>query len=109
VRCPAGIKLTDVMYELKRLGIDYGLYAKGTKAPVLSKEFVRIVDRRGRNDELGLLRNFYMKTNPLGLLKMAPLGLKLFKRGRLSFRPSTIKKHSDLAKIMARLESAAGK
>jgi len=109
VRCPAGIKLTDVMYELKRLGIDYGLYPKGARAPILSKEFVRIVDKRGRNDELRLLRNFYMKTNPLGLLKMAPLGLKLLKRGRLAFRPSTIKKHDDLAKIMARLEGTAGK
>jgi len=109
VRCPAGIKLTDVMYELKRLGIDYGLYPKGAKAPILSKEFVKIVDKRGRNDELGLLRNFYMKTNPLGLLKMAPLGLKLLRRGRLAFRPSSIKKHDDLAKIMAKLEGTAAK
>jgi heterodisulfide reductase subunit C len=109
VRCPAGIKFTDVMYELKRLGIDYGLYSKDAKAPVLSREFVKIVDKNGRNDEVSLLSNFYLKTNPLGLVGMAPLGLKLFSRGRLSFRPSKIKGNDDLAKIMKKLESKEGK
>jgi len=109
VRCPAGIKFTDIMYELKRLGIDYGLYNKDAKAPVLSREFVKIVDKNGRNDEVSLLSNFYLKTNPLGLVGMAPLGLKLFARGRLSFRPSKIKGHGDLAKIMEKLESKEGK
>jgi heterodisulfide reductase subunit C len=109
VRCPASIKLTDIMYELKRLGIDYGLYAKGAKAPVLSREFVKIVDKNGKNDELSLLGNFYLKTNPFGLARMAPLGFKLLKRGRLAFRPSKVKAHDDIAKIMKRLESKEGK
>jgi heterodisulfide reductase subunit C len=109
VRCPAGIKLTDIMYELKRLGIDYGLYAKGTKAPVLSREFVKIVDKNGKNDELTLLGYFYLKTNPLGFVRMAPLGLKLLARGRLPLRPSKVKGHKDIIKIMKRLESKEGK
>jgi heterodisulfide reductase subunit C len=109
VRCPGGIKLTDIMYELKRLGIEYGLYAKGAKAPVLSKEFVKIVDKYGKNDELLLLGNFYMKTNPFGLARMAPLGLKLFARGRLPLRPSKVKGHEDITRIMKRLESKEAK
>lgn len=109
VRCPAGIKLTDIMYELKRLGIDYGLYAKDAKAPVLSRGFVKIVDKNGKNDELSLLGNFYMKTNPLGLVRMAPLGFKLFMRGRLALRPSKVKARDDITKIMRRLESKEGK
>jgi len=109
VRCPAGIKLTDVMYELKRLGIEYGLYAKKATAPVLSREFVKMVDKHGRNPELNLLGWFYMKTNPFGLLKMAPLGLKLFKRGRLAFRPSKMKRQYELARITNRLEGKEGK
>lgn len=109
VRCPAGIKLTDVMYELKRLGIEYGLYSKQATAPVLSREFVKMVDKHGRNPELSLLASFYLKTNPFGLLKMAPLGLKLFKRGRLAFRPSRVKKQHELGKITKRLESKEGK
>ena len=106
VRCPSGIKLTDVMYELKRLGIEYGLYAPGAKAPVLSREFVKLVDKYGRNPELSLLSSFYMKTNPLGLLKIAPLGLRLFARGRLSFRPGRVKRQDELVKMMRRLETS---
>ncbi len=109
VRCPSGIKLTDIMYELKRLGIEYGLYAKEAKAPVLSKEFVKLVDKYGRNAELSLLGSYYLKTNPLGLVKMAPLGYKLFKRGRLSLRPSKIKRQNELAAIMKRLENKEGR
>lgn len=109
VRCPSGIKLTDIMYELKRLGIEYGLYAKGTKAPVLSKEFVKLVDKYGRNAELYLLSSYYLRTNPLGFLRMAPLGYKLFKRGRLPFRPSKIKRQNELAAIMKRLENKEGR
>ncbi len=105
VRCPSGIKLTDVMYELKRLGAEYGLYAPGATAPVLSREFVRLVDRYGRNPELSLLSSFYMKTNPLGLVRIAPLGIKLLMRGRLSFRPGRVKKQDELARIMRRLET----
>ena len=37
------------------------------------------------------------------------LGLKLLSRGRLSFRPSKIKGHDDLAKIMKKLASKEGK
>jgi heterodisulfide reductase subunit C len=109
VRCPAGIKFTDVMYELKRLGIDYGLHSKEAKAPVLSREFVKIVDRNGRNGEISLLTNFYLRTNPLGLARMAPLGLKLFSRGRIALRSSKIKGKDDLAKIMRKLESKEAK
>ena len=29
VRCPAGIKITDLMYELKRMAIKYDLVAQG--------------------------------------------------------------------------------
>lgn len=106
VRCPSGIKLTDVMYELKRLGAEYGLYAPGAKAPVLSREFVRLVDRYGRNAEVSLLASFYMRTNPLGLIKMAPLGLRLFARGRLSLRPSRVKRQGELTKMMKGLETS---
>ena len=108
VRCPSGIKLTDVMYELKRLGTEYGLYAPGAKAPVLSKEFVRLVDKYGRNPELSLIGSFYMRTNPLGLIKMAPLGLRLFARGRLSLRPGRVKRQGELVKMMKSLETTEG-
>ena len=33
VRCPAGIKITDLMYELKRLGMKYDLAAEQQQEP----------------------------------------------------------------------------
>jgi heterodisulfide reductase subunit C len=100
VRCPAGIKLTDIMYELKRLGIEYGLYAKGVTAPVLSKTFVKMVDKYGRSPEMELLSRFTLATNPFKVFGMAPLGAKMFFKGRLGIFPKSIKGKKDLAKIL---------
>jgi len=100
VRCPAGIKLTDIMYELKRLGIEYGLYAPGVTAPILSKTFVKMVDKYGRSPEMELLSRFMLATNPLGMVGMAPLGAKMFFKGRLGIFPKSIKAKKDLAKIL---------
>lgn len=100
VRCPAGIKLTDIMYELKRLGIEYGLYAPGVTAPVLSKTFVKMVDKYGRSPEMELLTRFTLATNPFKVFGMAPLGAKMFFKGRLGIFPKSIKGKKDLAKIL---------
>jgi heterodisulfide reductase subunit C len=102
VRCPSGIKLTDIMYELKRLGIEYGLYAKGAKSPTLSKDFLTLVNRYGRNSETEMLARFFMKTNPLGLVGMAPMGIKMILRGRLPLLPDQIspKGREEMRKIL---------
>lgn len=100
VRCPAGIKLTDAMYELKRLGIEYGLYPRGVTAPVLSTLFMKNVDKYGRNAEMELLSRYYLSTNPLGLFKMAGMGLKLFLRKRISMSPDKIKGRDEIHKML---------
>jgi len=99
VRCPAGIKLTDIMYELKRLGIKYRVYPKGISAPVLSRIFVSLVDRYGRNPEPMLLARFLAQANPLGLFRLFPLGLRFFSHRRSQLRPSKIKGLVQLRKI----------
>ncbi len=92
VRCPRGIKLTDIMYILKRLSINYGLYPHGNASPTLSKAFVSIVNRYGRNHETELIMRLYMRSGPWNLLKMLPLGLKLILKGRMPIFPHRIKK-----------------
>ncbi len=92
VRCPRGIKLTDIMYILKRLSINYGLYKHGTAPPALSRAFVDIVNKYGRNHETELVMRLYMKTGPWNMLKMLPLGIKLFIKGRMPMFPHRIKK-----------------
>ncbi len=105
VRCPRGIKLTDIMYILKRLSIKYGLSTHGTAPAALSRAFVNIVNKYGRNHETELVMRLFMKTNPLSLLKMLPLGLKLFLKGRMPIFPHRIKK-TGLRELQAIIKEA---
>ena len=101
VRCPSGIKLTDIMYELKRLAVEFGFAPKDAKAPVVAKLFVDIVDKNGRIAEVPLVSRFMLETNPLGAFKMIPRAAKLMVRGRM---PLASKKVEGLAE----LEKCAG-
>ena len=105
VRCPSGIKLTDVMYELKRLAIEFNLAPKNIKTPIVSKLFVSIVDKYGRISETELVSKFMMKTNPLSIVSMIPRAYKLFMRGRLPLIPHRIKGTRDLQKSTGALVS----
>ena len=99
VRCPAGIKFTDVMYELKRLAVEYGLYPSRAKAPTLSKAFMDIVGRYGRNAEAELILRLNL-THPLDMLKVAPMGLKLLTRGRMPMLPERIEGRQSMRKML---------
>jgi heterodisulfide reductase subunit C len=98
VRCPSGIKLTDVMYELKRLAIEFGLTPKGAKTPVVAELFVDIVNKNGRIAEVPLVSRFMLKTNPLGTFKMIPRATKLLMRGRMPITSHKIKGTAELEK-----------
>ena len=106
VRCPSGIKLTDIMYELKRLAIEFGLAQEGAKAAVAAKLFVDIVDKNGSMAEVPLVSRFLLRTNPLGTLKMIPRAAKLFLRGRMPLIPHRIKGTSELEKFAGTLTEA---
>jgi heterodisulfide reductase subunit C len=101
VRCPSGIKLTDIMYELKRLAIEFDLTQEGAKAPVVSKLFVNTVNKNGRVSEAGLVSKFMLKTNPFGIVKMIPRASKLMIRGRIPLIPHKIKGTSEVEKCLA--------
>ena len=53
VRCPQNIHITDVMYTLKGMAVEEGLY-KSSTAPDLSQTFIDMVEEYGRSFELGL-------------------------------------------------------
>jgi len=55
VRCPREIKVTDVMYALKRRAIEKGMYPRRFPIPVLAKAFYTIVASHGRNSESRLV------------------------------------------------------
>jgi heterodisulfide reductase subunit C len=108
VRCPAKIKITDVMYALKRRAIDEKVYPSRFAIPVLAKEMHKLIAKNGRNSELWLVLNMYLKSkNPLGLLKMAPMGLSLMKTGRMSLKKEKIKNRKQLRKLLNTVKEGA--
>jgi len=101
VRCPANIKITDVMYALKRKAIEENIYPSRFSIPVLDNEMHKILTNHGRSSEVWLMLKLYLKTrNPLGLLKMAPLGLSLMKTGRMGLKIESIKNKKQLRKLL---------
>ena len=106
VRCPREIKVTDVMYALKRRAIEKGLYPKHFPIPILAKAFYNMVARNGRNSESRLVIELALRTNPFNLLKMAPVGLKLLKTGRMVFGQDRIRDPKQLRAILDAMEES---
>ncbi len=105
VRCPVEIRITDLLYALKRVAMGKNIRPRQFPVYALSEAFVRSVKWFGRNYEMGLLTEFFLRSLKwVNLLKMAPLGLKMLKAGRLGLFPERIAGHADLKKIIARAE-----
>ena len=104
VNCPREIKITEIMYSLKMKAIEERMYPKRFPIPVLAREFTRLVKKKGRNPETKLIIALALRTNPLNLLKMAPLGLRLMKAGRLEIMTKSIKGKDQLKTMLQSLE-----
>ncbi|MBN2582358.1 MAG: heterodisulfide reductase subunit C, partial [Planctomycetes bacterium] len=98
-RCPQNIPITDIMYALKRKAIAEGM-ARDTDAPALAKTFTDLLDKYGRSFELGLASRYYLLNRPVAMVKMAPMGLSMFTKGRMALRPTKIKNLDELQAII---------
>jgi heterodisulfide reductase subunit C len=98
-RCPQNIPVTDVIYALKRISLRNGL-AKGTDAPALAKTFTDLLERYGRSFEFGLASRYYLFNKPLSMLRVGPLGLSMFTKGRMSLVPTKIRQVRQLHAIV---------
>jgi len=107
VRCPQNIHITDVMYTLKAMAIQAGLYHDAT-LPDFSETFVDYVEKYGRSFELGLATRFNLRHHPLSLAAMAPLGLSMLKRGRIDLTPHRIAGMAQLTAILERAKALEG-
>lgn len=101
VRCPSGIKITDVLYALKRMAMEQQVYPRRFPTHILADSFAALVDRYGRNWEPGLLMLYYFKSGrPFKLLANAPLAFRLWRKGRLQIAPDKLKSADQLRKII---------
>jgi heterodisulfide reductase subunit C len=104
VRCPAGIPFTEVMYELKRLGIRRGLLGKKSSGVALAETFMDGVYRYGRSSDAELICRYILRSHPAKAFSFAHLGWKLLRKGRLSLRTRKIAGIDGLRKMMAAME-----
>ncbi len=100
VECPKGIKITDVMYALKREAIENKIHLKRFPVPIMAKAFFNEVRRRGRISEVYLLIRYYFNYNIFRMLGYTSLGLKLFVKGRISLFEKGMKNKKNLQALL---------
>lgn len=120
VRCPRGIKPTELMHALECLAIRHGVATKRTLTPLMYQAFVDSIKSNGRVHEFSFTLRYYLRairfympnrTNPLNPLRafelvgMLPVAFGLFSHGRLSLRPSRIKGMKDLKAVIEKAQS----
>lgn len=106
VSCPREIKVTDIIYALKRRAIEEQVYPKKFPIPILAQEFGKMIRGKGRITETRLVMNLYMKTNILKATKMARMGLGLMRTGRFSLKSESVKNRGQIQTIMKSLEES---
>ena len=108
VVCPEQLPVTELIYALKRASMRAGVYPRRFITPVLAREFVRLVDRRGRSSEAWISLALYLRTRPFQLLRYAPVALHLMRRGRLPLWPDSVRKPAQLRRIFEALDVTTG-
>ncbi|RME75504.1 MAG: heterodisulfide reductase [Chloroflexi bacterium] len=111
VRCPQEVHITDLMYTLKRMAVQEGLYheSSASTAPEFSGTFIDYVENYGRSFELGLATRYHLRHNPMGAVKMATsLGLGMLRKGRMDLNPKRIKGIKQLQAILEKAKALGG-
>ena len=105
IECPKGIKITEVMYALKREAIMEGIYPKGFSVPIMAKSFYNQVRHRGRLNEVHLMVDYFLATNPFKAFSQLRRALKLLMTGRLKPFEHGIRDQKGLNKILDAVET----
>lgn len=82
VECPADIKITDIMYSIKRMAMEQKTYRRFV-IPDIEDEFVKMVWKNGRLSEAKMGIKVARKSGLRNLISMVPLAWKLSRRNRL--------------------------
>ena len=106
-RCPQEIKITDIMYMLKRMAIRESR-KRSKNAAALSRAFFDIVNKKGRNHETSLMLKVVLSTKPLSGISLAPVGLGLITHNRLPIFGKKVRDIGGLRKIVAKAKELGG-
>ena len=106
-RCPQGIPIADVMAALRNLSIAKGVATD--KEATFSRVFLDVLTRYGRMFEPEVLARYYASEFSVpALLKLAPVGLKMFTKGKIGLRPERIESAAELKEICLEGEEKGG-
>ena len=107
VECPKEIKITDIMYALKRQAIREGVYPKRFPIPILAREFYKMVRSKGRVTENFLAVIMFMKSNPIAAIKTWRLGLGLMRTGRFPMKIEHMRQPERMAALLDKVEAGS--
>ncbi|WP_456434424.1 4Fe-4S dicluster domain-containing protein [Thermosulfuriphilus sp.] len=100
VRCPQGIRITEIMYALKRLALKVGIRPPD-KTFHLYEAFIDEVREHGRISEARLMRR-YLQRSPGEIFSKIAIALKLKEKGRLDFSLNEIQSLKTFQKVLKR-------
>ena len=113
VRCPRGVKPTDLAHALKSLAIEQGFSPRETDTPLMYRSFISSIKDYGRVHELGIMLRFYLeKFMDVDLktpMKLLPMALGLLRHGRIPLNhPRRTKGREELMKILQKFAEVRG-
>ncbi|CEP66614.1 Alpha-helical ferredoxin [Moorella glycerini] len=88
-RCPNGIDIAAINDALKQRALAKGVQPALPEVAAFHQAFLASVKSKGRVHELGMMIAFKMKTGTY--FQDVPLGLKMFRRGKLRLLPEGLK------------------
>lgn len=103
-RCPSGIKITDIIYALKRTAMEKHRKAGAPQVQILAKLFVTNLRLYGRLHEGTLIGMYYARTGITKLVGYIPLVRVMLRTRRLSLFPKRIKGRRSLARIIKKAQ-----
>ena len=113
VRCPKGVKPTDIAHALKSLAIEQGFSPRETDTPLMYQSFISSLKDYGRVHEIGIMLRFYlekfMDVDLRAPMKLLPLALGLLRHGRIPLNhPRRTKGVEELKQILQKFAEVRG-
>ncbi len=107
-RCPQDVKITEVMGAIRAIALreaKAGNIKLDNPKPLFDNLFINSVKKNGKWHEAGVSGMFTLKTKGIkGLIDYTPMGLELFKKGKLSILPHKIKEKDEIKRIFEGVE-----
>ncbi len=107
-RCPQDVKITEVMGAIRAIAqreAKAGNIKLDNPKPLFDNLFINSVRKNGKWHEAGVSGMFTLKTKGIkGLIDYIPMGLELFRKGKVSILPHKIKGKDQIKRIFEEVE-----